>query len=221
MREIPNVAQAIYEAGYGSSSRVYEKGDSLLGMSPATYAKGGRGAEIVFEIKDSPFGRLLVAATEQGICHLSLGEDDHLIAELHKDFPKAQIKQGEGRLKGWIGDILTHLDGRLPHLTLPLDIRATAFQAQVWQALQKIPFGETQSYKEIALSLGKPKSARAVGRACASNPVSLVIPCHRAVGSGGSLTGYRWGIERKAALLEHEEVLTAGAKNKTSGQGGE
>ncbi|MCW9035444.1 MAG: bifunctional DNA-binding transcriptional regulator/O6-methylguanine-DNA methyltransferase Ada [Alphaproteobacteria bacterium] len=206
LKENSNVAQAIYQAGYGSSSRVYEQGDSLLGMSPATFAKGGKGAEIAYEIEDSPFGRLLVACTEKGICHLSLGQDDHLIAELKKDYPFAQVSQGDGRIKGWISDILSHLEGRLPNLKLPLDIRATAFQTQVWHALQKIPLGETRSYRDIAQSLGKPKSARAVGRACASNPVSLVIPCHRAVGSAGSLTGYRWGIERKAALLKHEKT---------------
>jgi len=193
------------QAGHVSSKRTYEQGNALLGMSPASFAKGGKGAKIAYEISDSPFGQLLVACTEKGICHLSLGADDHLIAELKKDYPQAQICQGDGRIRGWVDDVLKHLEGQLPHLNLPLDIRATAFQTQVWHALQKIPLGKTRSYKEIAMSLGKPKSARAVGRACASNPVSLIIPCHRAVGSAGSLTGYRWGIERKSALLTFEE----------------
>jgi len=209
LREGMTVARAIYEAGYGSLSRVYEYGDGFLGMSPATYAKGGQGVSIAYEISDSPFGRLLIACTEKGICHLSLGEDEFLISELQQDYPFAKISYGDGRIEAWFEEILNHLSGKMPHLNLPLDVRATAFQAQVWRALQEIPVGKTLSYLEIAASLGKPKSARAVGRACALNPVSLIIPCHRAVGSTGKLTGYRWGVERKAALLKHEKAVSA------------
>ena len=199
------VCSALYGAGYGSSSRLYEKAHDHLGMTPASYARGGVGADITFAIVPCPLGRLLVAATVRGICAISLGDgDDGLESELRKDYPAAVLQRDDGALAEWIGPILVILDGREPPIELPLDVRATAFQWQVWQRLRAIPPGETRTYGQIAAELGRPKGARAVGRACATNPVSLLVPCHRAVGGDGRMTGYRWGIERKEALLRQE-----------------
>jgi AraC family transcriptional regulator of adaptative response/methylated-DNA-[protein]-cysteine methyltransferase len=199
------VTDALYGAGYGSPSRVYEKSASLLGMTPASFAGGGRGAAIRFAVADGPLGRVLAASTDKGLCMVALADDDaSLEAELHRDFPEAQIVRDDAGLKPTMEAVLAYLDGRGAADTLPLDVRATAFQWQVWQALAAIPPGETRTYGELAESLGKTGAARAVGRACATNPVSLIIPCHRAVGSNGSLTGYRWGTDRKRALLARE-----------------
>ncbi|MDP7652118.1 MAG: bifunctional DNA-binding transcriptional regulator/O6-methylguanine-DNA methyltransferase Ada [Rhodospirillales bacterium] len=202
------VSAALYGAGYGSSSRLYEKAPDHLGMTPVSYAKGGKGAAIAYAIAASPLGRLLVAATERGVCMVSLGDDDAALEkELANDYPAAAIRRDDGALGQRLGAILAHLEGRQPHVQLPLDVRATAFQWQVWQRLCAIPMGETRTYGEIAADLGRPKAARAVGRACATNPVSLVVPCHRAVGADGAVTGYRWGVGRKKALLEREKEL--------------
>ena len=199
------VAPALYDAGYGSSSRLYEKAPAHLGMTPASYARGGRGAEIAFATAASPLGRLLVAATEKGVCMVALGVNDGALERaLRDDYPAAEIVRGGGRLKGPLGAVLDHLSRKLPHLDLPLDVRATAFQWRVWECLRDIPKGETRSYKDIAAALGKPGAARAVGRACATNPVAVVIPCHRAVSADGGLAGYRWGIGRKKKLLARE-----------------
>jgi AraC family transcriptional regulator of adaptative response/methylated-DNA-[protein]-cysteine methyltransferase len=200
-----SVAGALYEAGYGSSSRLYENADSWLGMTPASYARGGKGAVLNYAIVDCPLGRMIVAATLRGIAFLGFGDDDErLVAELHGDFPDAEINLDGGMMKDWLAMILDDFDQSVPRADLPLDVRGTAFQARVWQALQAIPPGETRTYRELAIALGKPKAARAVGRACATNPVSLIVPCHRAVGSSGSLTGYRWGVPRKRHLLDSE-----------------
>ena len=202
-----SVTSAMYEAGFGSSSRLYESAQSELGMTPSTYGKCGRGMEIGYAIVDCYLGRLLVAATERGLCAVNIGDDDDALeAALHADFRLATITRQHAGTERWVRGVLDHLDGQQPHDSLPLDLQATAFQRQVWQQLQSIPYGETRTYREIAERLGKPKAARAVGRACATNPVSIVIPCHRAVGANGSLTGYRWGIERKRALQEHERA---------------
>ncbi|MDP6884400.1 MAG: bifunctional DNA-binding transcriptional regulator/O6-methylguanine-DNA methyltransferase Ada [Rhodospirillales bacterium] len=199
------VSAALYGAGYGSSSRLYEKAPDHLGMTPASYAKGGKGAAISYAIAASPLGRLLVAATERGVCMVSLGDDDAALEEaLAGDYPAAAIRRDDGALGERLGAVLAHLEGRRPDIRLPLDLRATAFQWQVWRRLSAIPMGETRTYGEIAADLGRPKAARAVGRACATNPVSVVVPCHRAVGADGRATGYRWGVERKKALLERE-----------------
>lgn len=199
------VAGALYGAGYGSSSRVYEKSASLLGMTPASYAAGGRGADIRFAIAEGPLGRVLAAATDKGLCMVALADDDGALeSELRRDFSKARIARDDIRLKPLMEGVLAFLDGNSPAETLPLDVQATAFQWRVWQALAAIPAGETRTYGELAVALGNDGAARAVGRACATNPVSLVIPCHRAVGSSGSLTGYRWGVARKRALLARE-----------------
>lgn len=199
------VTDALYSAGYGSSSRLYERAPEQLGMTPAVYRKGGQGMNIHYTIADSPLGYLLVAATERGVCFVSMGDTPaDLEAELRGEFPAAEPERDDDGLGEWVNAILDHLGGQQPHLELPLDVRATAFQRRVWQALQAIPIGETRTYRQIAASIGQPTAARAVGNACATNPVSLVIPCHRAVREDGSLGGYRWGLQRKAALLEQE-----------------
>lgn len=199
------VSQALYGAGFGAASRLYEKSDAYLGMTPASYAKGGRGAAIRFGIGDGPVGRLLAAATERGVCMVALGDDDReLEAALKRDFPEAALERDDPALAPRIAAILAHVNGETPAVELPLDVRATAFQARVWAALRAIPRGRVKSYGEIAVEIGRPQAARAVGRACATNPVALVVPCHRAVGGGGALTGYRWGVARKRALLAGE-----------------
>ena len=209
LRNGESVTDALYGAGYGSSSRLYEGADAELGMTPATYRKGGRGMRIGYTIVDSPLGRLLVGATERGVCAISLGESDATLeAALHSEYPAAEITPDEAGFGEWVSDILAHLAGTHPHLDLPIDTIATAFQRRVWQELCRIPYGETRTYGEIAHALGKPKAARAVGRACATNPVAIVVPCHRAVAEDGTLRGYGWGIERKRALLERERATT-------------
>jgi AraC family transcriptional regulator of adaptative response/methylated-DNA-[protein]-cysteine methyltransferase len=201
-----SVAGATFDAGYGSSSRVYERAAAELGMTPATYRKGGLGAEIGFAIAPSPLGRLLAAATPKGVCFVGIGEDDRALeSELRGEFPKAAaIRRDEGRLGSAMATILAYLEGSQPHIDLPVDIRATAFQRRVWEELRRIPYGETRSYGEIAEAVGAPRAVRAVGRACATNPVALIVPCHRVVREDGSLSGYRWGLARKQSLLERE-----------------
>jgi AraC family transcriptional regulator of adaptative response/methylated-DNA-[protein]-cysteine methyltransferase len=201
-----SVAGATFDAGYGSSSRLYERAAAELGMTPATYRKGGLGAEIGYAIAACPLGRLLGAATPKGVCFVGIGEDDRALeAELRREFPQAAaIRRDEGRLGSAMATILAFLEGAQPHIDLPVDIRSTAFQRRVWEELRRIPFGETRSYAEIAEALGAPNAARAVGRACATNPVALIVPCHRVVREDGGLSGYRWGLARKRALLERE-----------------
>ncbi len=207
LKQGEGVAGALYEAGFGSSSRLYENASSWLGMTPASYAKGGRGAVLNYVLSDCSLGRMIVAATRRGIAFLGFGDEDAaLIAELNGDFPNAEIVPDDGMMMDWVTTILENFNHPTSELDLPLDIIGTAFQAQVWQALRHIAPGETKTYGEIAVSLGKPKAARAVGRACATNPVSLIVPCHRAIGQSGSLTGYRWGVPRKAELLETEKL---------------
>ncbi len=202
------VSPALYEAGYGSSSRVYERTDAHLGMTPATYARGGAGVGIAYTTVATALGQLLVAATERGVCRVALADNPRILEQdLLAEFPEARVVQDKsGKLHGWVTVILAYLDGREPDLDLPLDIRATAFQRRVWQELQRIPFGETRSYAEVARRMGEPKATRAVAQACGKNPVALVIPCHRVVREDGALGGYRWGVERKEALLERERA---------------
>jgi AraC family transcriptional regulator, regulatory protein of adaptative response / methylated-DNA-[protein]-cysteine methyltransferase len=201
-----DVTTATYEAGYGSGSRVYEQSDARLGMTPATYRRGGQGTTIRYRLADSPLGRMLVGATDRGVCSVTFGSSDaELESALQKEYPNARIERGDDRkLEEWTSAIVHHLEGDDPRLVLPLDVRATAFQWRVWKALQEIPRGETRSYGEIAASLGKPSAARAVARACASNRVALAVPCHRAIRGDGDTGGYRWGEERKRRLLELE-----------------
>ncbi len=199
------VAGALYGAGYGSSSRLYERAAEHLGMTPASYARGGRGASIGYTLAACSLGRLLVAATGQGVCMVSLGDDDgELVRALEAEFPLARIARDGTVLEQWVEALLAALEGGTPHPGLPLDVRGTAFQWQVWRELMAIPAGETRTYGDIARRLGRPGAARAVGRACATNPVSIAIPCHRAVGGDGALHGYRWGLARKETLLQRE-----------------
>ncbi len=199
------VTTALYEAGYGSSRGLYENAHATLGMTPATYRKGGAGAAIGYAFGRSALGEVLVAATRQGVCFVALGESKgKLIAELKGDFPAATLHPDEARLGAWLAEVLRRIDGAPPAAALPLDIRATAFQRRVWQALTAIPLGETRTYSELAAALGAPKAQRAVGRACATNPVSILVPCHRAVREDGGLGGYRWGLKRKQAILRNE-----------------
>ncbi len=199
------VLRALYWAGYGSTSRLYERAPAELGMTPGTYSQGGTGMQIAYTTSPCSLGRLLVAATHRGICFVGLGDADAALeAELVAEYPSAEIRRDDGSLDPWVQAIAQHLDGRPASLDLPLDVRGTAFQRHVWDALQAIPVGDTRSYGDIAAALGWPRGARAVGRACATNPASIVIPCHRAVGKNGNPAGYRWGVERKQRLLELE-----------------
>lgn len=213
LRQGEPVTSALYEAGYGSSRGLYETAHATLGMTPATYRKGGAGAAIGYAFGRSSLGEVLVAATRQGVCFVALGESrGKLIAELKADFPAATYGEDAGRLGQWLDEVLRRIDGEAPASALPLDIRCTAFQRRVWQALTEIPLGQTRTYSELAASLGAPKAQRAVGRACATNPVSILVPCHRAVREDGGLGGYRWGLKRKQAILVAEKAGTFPAR---------
>jgi AraC family transcriptional regulator of adaptative response/methylated-DNA-[protein]-cysteine methyltransferase len=201
------VTEAMYASGYGSSSRLYEGAAQQLGMTPATYQRGGKNMNINYTIVDCPLGRLLVAATERGVCSVQFGDrDDELEAALTAEYPAARVWRGGTGLDDSVRDVLRHLDGSVSTRELPLDVRATGFQLRVWEELRRIPYGETRSYKDVAARMGQPTATRAVARACAANPVALVTPCHRVVRGDGSLSGYRWGAERKRALLERERA---------------
>ena len=200
-----DVTTSLYDSGFGSSRSLYEKAGERIGMTPAVYKKGGKGITIGYTIADSPLGKLLVASTDKGICAVSFGDsEDELKRELGQEFFAAEINEDDKGLKNAVDSILRGLNGERSILALPLDVRGTAFQMRVWSELRKIPYGETRSYKEVAEKIGDPNAVRAVARACATNPVALVTPCHRVVASDGKLAGYRWGIERKKALLEKE-----------------
>ena len=202
-----DVTTSLYESGFGSSRSLYEKAGERLGMTPGVYKKGGKGMKINYTIADSPLGKLMVAATEKGICSVSFGDNDkELKNELEQEFFAAEITKDDAVLKTAVASILRGMNGERAILALPLDIRGTAFQMRVWSELRKIPYGETRSYAEVANDIGKPSAFRAVARACATNPVAIVTPCHRVVASDGKLAGYRWGIERKKALLEKEKA---------------
>jgi AraC family transcriptional regulator of adaptative response/methylated-DNA-[protein]-cysteine methyltransferase len=206
LRNGNGVTDAVIDAGYGSSSRFYERGAPLLGMAPATYRRGGKGLIVRYAVVDSPLGQLLVAATGRGVCSVVMGSSPAEVTRLlAREYPAAALISGtDTTLARLARHIVAHLEGRLPRLDLPLDVRATAFQWQVWTALAAIPRGDTRTYSQIASSIGKPSAARAVGRACASNPVALLIPCHRAVPAAGGVGGYRWGAGRKKTLLARE-----------------
>jgi AraC family transcriptional regulator of adaptative response/methylated-DNA-[protein]-cysteine methyltransferase len=207
LRARRGVSPALYQAGYGSPSRVYERAHAQLGMTPAAYSRGAPGARIAYTVVPSSLGRLLVAATARGICRVSLGDDGgRLEAALRAEFPAADLRRERrgGSLESAVGAILRYVDGSAERLDLPLDVRATAFQRRVWEALRRVPYGRRRSYTDIARAIGNPAAVRAVGRACAANPAALVIPCHRVVRQDGGLGGYRWGVERKKALLETE-----------------
>jgi AraC family transcriptional regulator of adaptative response/methylated-DNA-[protein]-cysteine methyltransferase len=199
-----NVAAAIFDAGYGSLSRVYEK--TALGMTPAHYAKGGTGQHITYTIAYSPLGMLLIAATPRGLCRVKLGGDGEALARsLETEFPRAEsLRRDDSALAPYVEELQARIGGALPHRDLPLDIRATAFQQKVWSELLALRRGETVSYRELARRVGAPGASRAVGHACGANPVAIAIPCHRVVRTDGSLGGYAWGLERKAQLLDAE-----------------
>jgi AraC family transcriptional regulator of adaptative response/methylated-DNA-[protein]-cysteine methyltransferase len=200
-----SVTRAMYDAGYGSSSRLYERTASQLGMTPDKYRRGAIAATVRYACADSPLGRMLIAATERGICAIQFARTDgELIEGLRREFPFATRKPDQGGLRAWVGALLKHMRGKEMDSSLPLDIQATAFQRRVWTYLQAIPFGQTRSYSEVAKAIGQPKAARAVARACATNSIAVEIPCHRVVREDGSMGGYRWGMERKKALLELE-----------------
>jgi AraC family transcriptional regulator, regulatory protein of adaptative response / methylated-DNA-[protein]-cysteine methyltransferase len=200
-----DVTTALYEAGYGSASRLYERSDAQLGMTPDVYRSGGRGMKISYIVSDCSLGRVLVATTERGISAISLGDDDsHLVAELHKEYPHAEIRRGAGEPSRWVREVVRRVAGSQPQLDLPTDVVATAFQRRVWETLRSIPSGTTRTYAEVARELGQPTATRAVARACATNPTAIVVPCHRVIRSDGSLAGYRWGLERKKLLLDRE-----------------
>jgi AraC family transcriptional regulator of adaptative response/methylated-DNA-[protein]-cysteine methyltransferase len=199
------VAEAVAGAGYGSESRVYEQPGRVLGMRPGAARRGGAGEVIRIAHADSAMGPLLVGATEQGVCFIGFNEaPEALEGDLRRRFPKASVEPAPEELAEVVRQVATFLEEPRSALALPLDLRGTAFQRRVWEALQAIPFGETRSYAGLATAIGNPAAVRAVARACAQNPVSLAVPCHRVVGSGGDLTGYRWGVPRKAALLRAE-----------------
>ncbi|MFW6102755.1 MAG: bifunctional transcriptional activator/DNA repair enzyme AdaA [Chloroflexota bacterium] len=207
LRSGAGVLDAAYDSGYGSTSRVYENTHGRLGMTPKTYSKRGGGVDIEYNIVKTPMGHLLVACTDSGVCSVKLGDDPHkLERELEYEFAAAKLYTGTEKVGTVITQLVDYLAGKLPWPELPYDVRATAFQRRVWDFLRGIPSGKKMHYGEVADALGAPKAGRAVGRACAVNPVALVVPCHRVVARDGSLTGYRWGIDRKRQLLAMERA---------------
>jgi AraC family transcriptional regulator of adaptative response/methylated-DNA-[protein]-cysteine methyltransferase len=219
LRDARPIDAALYDAGYSSPSRVYEQAGSRLGMTPAQYRKGGEGIAISYAALETAAGRVLVGATDRGICFIRFGDDtDAMVAALRTEYRNATIEpmpQPHGaEFARWVEALSGHLAGVRPQLDLPLDIRATAFQMRVWRYLATIPYGSVESYAEVAAGIGQPAAARAVARACAANPVAIAIPCHRVIRGTGELGGYRWGIDRKRTLIDREratrEVADAG-----------
>jgi AraC family transcriptional regulator of adaptative response/methylated-DNA-[protein]-cysteine methyltransferase len=200
-----SVTRAMYDAGYSSSSRLYERAAGQLGMTPDKYRRGAIAAPVRYTIGKSPLGRMLLAATDKGVCAVQFADtDEELERGLRHEFPFASRRRDDGGLAAWKELLLQRMQGEKRKTSLPLDIQATAFQRRVWEYLQSIPFGETRSYGEVAKGIGQPTAARAVARACATNPVAVAIPCHRVVREDGVSSGYRWGMERKETLLEME-----------------
>jgi len=201
----PSVTEAIYGAGFNSNGRFYAAAPDLLGMTPTQYRAGGRGATIRFAVGQCALGAILVAASERGICAIEFGDDpDALVRSLDKRFPKAQLIGADRGFERLVAQVVGLVEAPAEKADLPLDIRGTAFQRKVWQTLRDIPAGSTASYADIAKRIGRPKAVRAVAQACASNAIAVAIPCHRVVRTDGALYGYRWGIERKRALLQRE-----------------
>jgi AraC family transcriptional regulator of adaptative response/methylated-DNA-[protein]-cysteine methyltransferase len=209
LRRGRSVSQATFDAGFGSSSRVYEDVASTLGMTPGAYRRGGAGAEIGFGLFDTPLGTMIIAGTSHGVCHVAFGDDPGALEQaLRAEFSRATLTRDASVVQAWAADIIAQLEGRVRQVDLPLDVAGTPFQQQVWTELRRIPFGEMRSYQELAVTIGRPTAARAVARACASNRVAVVIPCHRVVRGTGALGGYRWGLERKRKLLETERAVS-------------
>lgn len=213
LRKSNGVTEAIYDAGFGSGSRVYEYSDARLGMTPNRYRQGGRGQSISYATVESPLGLLMMAATDRGLCFVQFGKS---AAELHealrKEYPEASLEPmpapPSAEFRQWMESLARYLKGAQPSLDLPVDVRATAFQMRVWNYLQSIPAGEVRSYTQVAAAIGQPSAARAVAGACAANCVALAIPCHRVIRGSGDLAGYRWGVDRKRALLKLEGCAT-------------
>ena len=211
LRSAEDVTGAIYKAGFGSSSRVYERADTRLGMTPKQYRRGGESASITYASIATPVGLMMMGATDRGLCFVQFGESvEELHAMLASEYPAAALhpmtQPPHADFSRWMERLNQHLAGTRPQLDLPLDIQATAFQMRVWNYLQSIPYGEVQSYGEVAAALGNPQASRAVARACAANRVALAIPCHRVIRGTGEMGGYRWGIARKRTILDRERA---------------
>ena len=205
LREAGSVTEAVFDAGYNSSSRFYAKSSDLLGMTPTAYRKGGAGTRIRFAAAECSLGSILVAATDKGVCAILLGDDpDALARDLQDRFPKAELSGGDETFERWVAEVIGFVEAPGRGLDLPLDIGGTAFQQRVWTALRAIPVGTTATYADIARAIGEPAAVRAVAQACGANRLAVAIPCHRVVRSDGSLSGYRWGVERKRDLLARE-----------------
>lgn len=220
LRAGEDIAGAIYGAGYGSGSRVYESAGARLGMTPGQYAKGGEGVEISVAIAASPIGMVLIAASDRGICAVSIGADEQALRrDLRVEFPNGDIsdmpRRSTGALRVWIAHVMEVLHGRTASGSVPLAPRGSDFQLQVWELLRRIPFGQTRTYADLARELGRPSAARAVARACATNPIAVLIPCHRVIRGDGELAGYRWGVTRKRQLLQREGAAATRAKRIT------
>jgi AraC family transcriptional regulator, regulatory protein of adaptative response / methylated-DNA-[protein]-cysteine methyltransferase len=199
------VTQAIYDAGFNSNARFYATSSDMLGMTPTRFRAGGQGATIRFAVGVCSLGSILVAATDAGVCSILLGDDpDKLIDDMHEHFPKANLIGGDAKFERLVAGVIAFVERPTLGLNLPLDVQGTAFQQRVWRALREIPAGTTASYAEVARRIGAPNAARAIARACASNTIAVAIPCHRVVRSDGGLSGYRWGVARKRALLDRE-----------------
>jgi AraC family transcriptional regulator, regulatory protein of adaptative response / methylated-DNA-[protein]-cysteine methyltransferase len=206
IRNGSDVTSAMYDAGFGSSSRLYENVSEKLGMTPKTYARRGKNMKINYTITDCELGKLLVARTVKGVCAVTFGDEAETLREnLFSEYKNAEIAEDNANLKDYVAAILANLEGTNKTLDLPTDLQATAFQMRVWDELRRIPYGATLSYSDVAARLGHQNAVRAVATACASNRVALVIPCHRVVGKNGKPSGYRWGVERKKAILEREK----------------
>lgn len=211
LRDGESVTSAIYDAGFASSSRVYEQVNARLGMTPGEYRSGGRDVAISYVFTHTPVGHMLVAATDRGLCFVQFGDSKgELLDLLRKEYPAATAQEmsaeGSEQLGLWLDALRRHMSGEGPHIELPFDVRASAFQLRVWRYLQSIPYGETRSYSQVAKAIGKPTAVRAVAGACAANRAAIVIPCHRVIRADGDLGGYRWGSERKQRLLELEQA---------------
>jgi AraC family transcriptional regulator, regulatory protein of adaptative response / methylated-DNA-[protein]-cysteine methyltransferase len=200
------VSSSQYSAGYGSSSRLYEKAGEFLGMTPGQYRRKGQNVKIQYTIIETRLGMMLIAGTDRGVCSLQFGDTrEEVLHQLSEEFSAAELVENPRSLDHWVHIMEAYLDGREKKLDIPLDVNATIFRTKVWEAIRRIPYGETRSYSNLADEIGKPSAARAVASACAANPVALVTPCHRVVHGDGSISGYRWGIERKRELLEMEK----------------
>jgi AraC family transcriptional regulator of adaptative response/methylated-DNA-[protein]-cysteine methyltransferase len=199
------VTDAVYDAGFGAASRFYAQADAALGMAPGAFRAGGRGQRIRFAVAQCALGAILVAESARGLCAIALGDEpEPLVRQLQDQFPQAQLVGGDAAFERHVAQVIGFVEQPRIGLELPLDVRGTAFQQRVWQALRQVPAGSTVSYADIARRIGQPRATRAVARACAANTLAVAIPCHRVVRSDGALSGYRWGVERKAQLLGRE-----------------